>query len=164
MLGVADHTAIENLDLGLDLVLHHTLAQDLQQVGGVFKDEGVAPVEGAHVVGTHLRLQGYQMLQPLLVGGGTAGGGQVEDDIHPGLLNGLPYGVDHLGEHRAAHGGPLLLVPHMDVGDGRSGLGAGHHVPGDLLGGDGDVGVSFLGGAPACEGHGYNEFVAVSHV
>ena len=80
---------VENLELGLYVLLDHFRCQLVQEAGAVLKDVAVGPVQGVGVEGAHLRVEGGQMLQPLLVLVLAAGGGQVDDDVHVLLLTEL---------------------------------------------------------------------------
>ena len=110
------------------------------------------PVHGAAVIGTHL---GAQLLQVDLAGGvvgvDVAGGGHVQDDVAVGVVGAQQ--LHGLAELLLVHGAVPLVVPHVQVGDGRAGLPAGVHVLGNLLRGHGHVGVVGLGGPGARSGH-----------
>ena len=158
-LQVVQHAGVKNLNFRLDVQLLSQQAQPLQELGGVQEHVAVAPVHGAGVVGAHLRQQLGQVAQPLVLRPLAAGGGAVEDDVHVFLGAALPDQVDHFDEAGGLHAVDAVFIPYMEMGDGGAGLGHGHHVVGDLFGGDGHVRGLGLGGARAAKGGGDNDLV-----
>ena len=121
-------TGVENLELGLYVLLHHFLCQLVQEAGAVLKDVAVGPVEGVGVKGAHLGLQCGQMLETLVVLILAAGGGEVDDDINALLLAQLAGLLHCLGELLEAHGliadlhhaVHFLVLTNMDMGNART--------------------------------------------
>ena len=144
---------LKALILGLDVVLHHALAEG-PHGGHVVGKHVVAKVAGAAVQGGHLgeELGGLKALLRGHAGGAASGGDQ--DDARTGRLD----GVQHYAEPFPVLGGGAVVLADMDVDDRRARLKSALGLPHHLLHGVGDSGAVFLGDLRAADGCGNDEF------
>ncbi len=149
-------THLEALVFGLYTLLNHAFAEGAHGGHRIVEDI-VAEVAGTAVEGGHLRHGGGVGRVESLVGGHThrAAGRWDKDDVRAGLEDG--FGA--LLEAHVALGGRTVVLAHMQVDDGGTGVDGALCFAHYLLDGVGYVGVLLFGDFRAADGGGDDKFV-----
>lgn len=107
--GVVEHGQVEDLDLGLDVVVEHGLGQALDEVGRVFVDAG-REIDRAGGERGHVRLEAEHGAARGLLAAAAAGG---KLDDHARAV--LAHAFLHPGEQGRVGAGRFVRVAHVDV-------------------------------------------------